>query len=110
MIKTIVCTALLLTGLNLNAETTVVPQEYLDISIPIVDMQDFYNTEKQEEFINTLHKALTEIGFFAVRNTGIDRDVIKKAYAQAEIFFQRDAEYKAQSFLPLLNGQRGFVP
>lgn len=107
MIKTIVYTALLLTGLNLNAE---IPQEHLDISIPVVDMQDFYNTEKQEEFINTLHKALSEIGFFAVRNTGIDREVLKKAYAQAETFFQRDAEYKAQSFLPLLNGQRGFVP
>lgn len=109
MIKTFVCAALLLTGLTLNAETTA-PQEQLDIRIPVVDMEDFYKPEKQEEFINTLYKALTEIGFFAVRNTGIDREVITKAYAQAETFFQRDAEYKARSFLPLGNGQRGFVP
>lgn len=46
MIKTIVYTALLLTGLNLNAETTAPPQEHLDINIPVVDMQDFYDTEK----------------------------------------------------------------
>ncbi len=109
MIKTIVCAALLLTGLTLKAET-VAPQEQLDIRIPVVDMHDFYNPEKQEAFINTLYKALSEIGFFAVRNTGIDREVIKKAYTQAETFFQKDADYKAQSFVPLGNGQRGFVP
>jgi len=53
MLKTIVYTALLLTGLNLNAETTAAPQEQLDISIPVVDMQDFYNAEKQEEFLTS---------------------------------------------------------
>ncbi len=100
MIKTLVCAALLLTGLTLKAETTAAPQEQIDIRIPVVDMHDFYNPEKQEEFINTLYKALTEIGFFAVRNTGVDREVIKRAYDQAETFFQRDAEYKAKSFLP----------
>jgi isopenicillin N synthase-like dioxygenase len=99
----------LTTGLTLQAETTA-PQEHFDIRIPVVDMEDFYKPEKQDAFINTLYKALTEIGFFAVRNTGVDRDVIKKAYAQSETFFQRDAEYKMRCFLPNGHGQRGFVP
>jgi len=109
MIKTLVYAALLLIGLTLQADITA-PQEQFDIRIPVVDMEDFYKPEKQDAFISTLHKALSEIGFFAVRNTGVDREVIKKAYAQAESFFQRDPEYKMGSFLPNGHGQRGFVP
>jgi len=82
----------------------------LDIHIPVVDMQDFTNPEKQEEFLNTLFDAMSQVGFFAVRNTGVDRNVIKEAYAQAERFFKQDPSFKAQSFVKELNGQRGFVP
>ncbi|HUD00737.1 MAG TPA: 2-oxoglutarate and iron-dependent oxygenase domain-containing protein [Rhabdochlamydiaceae bacterium] len=107
MLTKMVCAALLLTGLNLNAETS---PEQLDIRIPVVDMQDFYNPEKQEHFINTLYGALTEIGFFAVRNTGVDREVIRSAYAQAETFFKKDDEFKAKNFVQESKGQRGFIP
>jgi isopenicillin N synthase-like dioxygenase len=65
-------------------------------------MQDFYNPEKHEQFIHTLYKALTEIGFFAVRNTGVDREVIQEAYTRAK--------FKAKCFLPESRGQREFVP
>lgn len=113
MLKIIVSAAFLLTGLNLQAETfdpRDPRQEQLDIRIPVVDMQDFYNPEKQEQFINTLYGTLTEIGFFAVKNTGVDREVMRKAYAQAETFFKKDAEFKAKSFAPEHRAQRGFVP
>lgn len=103
MLAKIVCAALLLTGLH--AETS-----ELDIRIPVVDMQDFYNPEKQEQFFQTLYGALTEIGFFAVRNTGVDREVIRQAYAQAETFFKKDPNFKANNFVQESKGQRGFVP
>jgi isopenicillin N synthase-like dioxygenase len=85
-------------------------QEQLDIRIPVVDMQDFYSTEKKEQFFHTLYEALTTVGFFAVRNTGIGKDVIKQAYAQSETFFKQPAEFKARSYVKELKGQRGFVP
>lgn len=85
-------------------------EQQLDIRIPVVDMQDFYNTEKREEFINTLYQAMSKIGFFAVRNTGVDSKVIKEAYAQAEEFFNSSQDIKMKSFVKELRGQRGFVP
>lgn len=68
----------------------------LDLRIPVVDMNDFYAPEKREEFLNTLYDAMSTVGFFAVRNTGVDREVISQAYDQAKIFFQRDLDYKKQ--------------
>lgn len=84
--------------------------EELDIRIPVVDMRDFYDSGKREEFINTLYNAMTQVGFFAVRHTGVDGEVVRKAYAQAETFFKQNPEYKAKSFDGALRGQRGFVP
>jgi isopenicillin N synthase-like dioxygenase len=85
-------------------------EEQLDIRIPVVDMQDYYDETKREQFLNTLYGAMTTVGFFAVRNSGVDAAVIQNAYSQAEMFFKQDADYKALSFVKHLNGQRGFVP
>ncbi len=99
---------------NLSLSAQDIPKEMaaeqLDIRIPVVDMQDFYNEQKRDEFLDTLYKAMTQVGFFAVRNTGIDSAIVKQAYAQAETFFKKDADYKRQSFVKELRGQRGFVP
>ncbi len=82
----------------------------LDIRIPVVDMQDYDNPEKQEQFLETIYQAMSQIGFFAVRNTGINSQVIKTAYAQSEKFFKSDPSVKAECFVQELHGQRGFVP
>lgn len=81
-----------------------------DIEIPVVDMGDFYRPESREAFIETLFNAMRKVGFFAVRNTGVDRAAIGRAYDQAKKFFKRDPAYKAESYFIALNGQRGFVP
>lgn len=85
-------------------------QETLDIRIPVVDMRDFYDQERRDAFIETMHYAMTKIGFFAVRNTGVNRETIRKAYEEAEIFFKSAQEVKEQCFNPKTRGQRGFVP
>ncbi len=84
--------------------------EQLDIRIPVVDMRDFTNTENRGQFLDTLYGALTEVGFFAVRNTGVDAHVIREAYARAEEFFKQSSEYKEKCYAKGLKGQRGFVP
>lgn len=81
----------------------------LDIRIPVVDMKDFFSEDKHDQFLDTLYDALTTVGFFAVRNTGVDRDIIENAYGQAQTFFKQDLSYKSQCFLKETKGQRGFV-
>jgi isopenicillin N synthase-like dioxygenase len=85
-------------------------KELLDIRIPVVDMSDYYDEDHREEFLETLYKAMTQVGFFAVRNTGVNVHIVHDAYAQAEAFFKQDLKEKIQYFSPNLNGQRGFVP
>jgi isopenicillin N synthase-like dioxygenase len=86
------------------------PQDALDLRIPVVDMQDYQDETKRDEFLDTLYRAMKEVGFFAVRNTGVDVSVVQKAYADAEEFFRLDLETKLACYNPELNGQRGFVP
>ncbi len=90
-----------------QAEEAVSNIQSLDIRIPVVDMNDFYSAEKKEVFLNTLYDAMTTVGFFAVRNTGVDKEVITEAYAQAKTFFKRDTEYKKRW---MHSDPRGFVP
>ncbi len=98
----------LLTGLIcLN---TAYAAETLDLRIPVVDMRDFYDEQKQDQFFDTLYEAMTKVGFFAVRNTGVDNEVIREAYSQAQSFFKKDMDYKASCYLRESKGQRGFVP
>ncbi len=85
-------------------------EELLDIRIPVVDMRDYYSESHREEFLDTLYKAMTQVGFFAVRNTGVNAHIVRDAYAQAQAFFKQDLEEKMKCFSQNLNGQRGFVP
>jgi isopenicillin N synthase-like dioxygenase len=73
-------------------------------------MNDFYASEKREAFLKTLYDAMSTVGFFAVRNTGVDAAVIKEAYAQAEMFYRSSPEFKATCSVGAVKGQRGFVP
>lgn len=106
MFKKLTCIATLLILSLLNASES----DQLDIRIPVVDMQDFYNPEKQDQFLTTLYEAMNQIGFFAVRNTGVDSRVVREAYAQAEQFFKKDIDFKMKCFVKEKHGQRGFVP
>jgi isopenicillin N synthase-like dioxygenase len=84
--------------------------EQLDVRIPVLDMQDYYDQKNRTGFLDTLYEAMTTVGFFAVRNSKVDAEVIRLAYAQAEEFFKQDIGCKALCFDNDLHGQRGFVP
>ncbi len=105
--KFIFCSFFCLRALVLSATPI---SDQLDLRIPVVDMRDFYDENKREAFLDTLYDAMSTVGFFAVRHTGVDANVIQRAYHQAEVFFKKDVEEKKLSFVPELHGQRGFVP
>lgn len=80
------------------------------IRIPVVDMNDFYQEDKKEEFLNTLYDAMTTVGFFGVLNTGVSESLLSSSYSLSKTFFYQDSSYKKLYFDPCLHGQRGFVP
>jgi isopenicillin N synthase-like dioxygenase len=84
-------------------------EETLDLRIPVVDMRDYADPEKQTQFLDTLYGAMTQVGFFAVLHAGVDASVIKNAYDQAAQFFKQDLNAKLHCYEKSLGGQRGFV-
>lgn len=79
-------------------------------TIPVVDMNDFYNPETKLRFVEQVKKALHEVGFFAVINPNIDVEALETAYRASQDFFSADLEKKNEIYIPKLNGQRGYVP
>ncbi|HTL90685.1 MAG TPA: 2-oxoglutarate and iron-dependent oxygenase domain-containing protein [Leptolyngbya sp.] len=80
-------------------------------TIPIADLQAFLSDDPiaQNDFVLTIGNALAEIGFFALINHGVDRDLIQRSYQLAEEFFQLPDEVKLRYEDPKLNGQRGLT-
>jgi isopenicillin N synthase-like dioxygenase len=80
-------------------------------SIPVVDLQDFISGDNKREgrFIHGVGEALRDIGFFAVKNHGVDLSLIKKAYELAENFFMLPEATKKKYEISQLKGQRGYV-
>ena len=81
-----------------------------DSTIPVVDMQDYYNPETRDSFVQTVGNALKELGFFAVVNPGVDIEALDNAYNAAKAFFNQSLDAKFQCHDPEINGQRGYVP
>jgi len=80
-------------------------------TIPSVDLQKFKSTDPQDKahFVRTLGSALSEIGFFVVKNHGIDLSLIDSAYQIAQTFFELPVHTKKQYEMPGLAGQRGYT-
>lgn len=81
-----------------------------EANIPTLDMKEFHHPETREAFISKMSKALQEIGFFAVVNTGIAPHVLDAAYDAAKALFDLPMEVKMQYDARPTNCQRGYVP
>jgi isopenicillin N synthase-like dioxygenase len=82
-----------------------------DSNIPVVDLADLRaGGERRSTFVRTIGDALAEVGFFAVRNHGVDQAVIDDAYGHAQAFFALPEEVKLRYFDAAKKGQRGFTP
>ncbi|MBM3202077.1 MAG: isopenicillin N synthase family oxygenase [Chlamydiae bacterium] len=78
-------------------------------TIPVVDMQDFYDEERHEIFMEELSGALRKYGFFAVKNSDINIEVVKQAFEAMIDFCALDPEVKMLYDASSTNGQRGYV-
>jgi isopenicillin N synthase-like dioxygenase len=78
-------------------------------TIPVLDLQDFTSGQNPEAFVAAFGEALSEIGFFALVNHGVEQRLIDAAYGAAEAFFALPDATKAQYAIADLKGQRGFT-
>lgn len=80
-------------------------------TIPVLRFRDFVSGDavRRQQFIQTLGRALEQIGFFALTEHGIDRELIRSAYEVAEAVFALPNETKACYEDLTLKGQRGFT-
>jgi isopenicillin N synthase-like dioxygenase len=80
-------------------------------SIPVVDLRDFTSgsPETRARFVETVGQALTDLGFFALENHGVDAGLIDKAYSQCRAFFALPEATKKKYEDLRIGGQRGFT-
>lgn len=79
-------------------------------TIPVVSLDDYAaGGASREQFIERSGRALQEIGFFALVDHGVSRELIHQAYRLAEDFFCRPDEEKLRCEDLASRGQRGFT-
>lgn len=80
-------------------------------TIPVVDLNDFLkgSGSTKDDFVQTVGKGLTDLGFFAVENHGVDHKLIEQAYGLAKHFFEQETSLKTKYEDPTIKGQRGYV-
>jgi isopenicillin N synthase-like dioxygenase len=80
-------------------------------TIPVVDFSKFRSGTGGERtrFVEEVGHALQDLGFFALENHGVEAELIARAYAQAQAFFDLPPEVKLQYELSGALGQRGYT-
>ncbi|MCH9620965.1 MAG: hypothetical protein S4CHLAM20_03760 [Chlamydiia bacterium] len=78
-------------------------------TIPVVDLQDYFNPDTKEKFIEDVRAAFHKVGFLGVKNTKVNQEIIDKLYAKIVEFFAFDVEDKMKVSAALSDGQRGFT-
>ena len=78
--------------------------------IPVVDFALASSPQTMQEFVQLVGDALKDIGFFALKNHGIDLAHIEAAYEEAEGFFDLDEAVKRRYARPEVAHQRGYTP
>lgn len=79
--------------------------------IPTVDLSQYSNgsAAEKEAFVRDLGKAFHEVGFVAVVNHGVPKELIDRFYAASKAFFALPEVVKKQYEIPGLAGQRGYT-
>lgn len=79
-------------------------------SIPTVDLDKFRssNPEQKSLFVEEIGSAYSDIGFVAIENHGIDKELIKNLYEQIQKFFDLEVETK-KKYENVEGGQRAYT-
>jgi len=72
-----------------------------------LDLNDF--EENKNDFVDAMGKALEDIGFFAIKNHGIDQELLKDCYNNSEEFFDFDYVKKSKYEKNEIHCQRGYT-
>ncbi|MCO5169508.1 MAG: isopenicillin N synthase family oxygenase [Planctomycetes bacterium] len=77
--------------------------------IPVLDLRDLARPAERVRLVDALGRALTEVGFFALRGHGIPDEEVAALYDLALDLFLLPDEVKARHERPALMGQRGYT-
>ena len=79
--------------------------------IPELDLADFAGgtAEQKENFVHTLGKSFEDVGFVAIKNSGIPAALIDQLYRYVQQFFSLPAAKKKHFELTQLANQRGYT-
>lgn len=85
--------------------------EILYDEIPSLDLADFTSgdAEKKASFVKKLGEAYQNIGFVAIKNHGLSKDLQERLYAVIKEFFSLPDELKAKYEKPEIGFQRGYT-
>lgn len=85
--------------------------EILYDEIPSLDLADFTSgdAEKKAAFVKKLGEAYQNIGFVAIKNHGLSKDLQDRLYAVIKEFFTLPDEIKAKYEKPEIGFQRGYT-
>jgi isopenicillin N synthase-like dioxygenase len=85
--------------------------EILYDEIPSLDLADFTSgeTEKKAAFVKKLGDAYQNIGFVAIKNHGLSKELQDRLYAVIKKFFALPDEVKAKYEKPEIGFQRGYT-
>lgn len=81
------------------------------MNIPVVDLAEFTDKDanSKKAFVHQLGKAYEEVGFVAVKNHGIPKELIAALYNYVQEFFSLPLEKKLKYEIAGLAGQRGYT-
>jgi len=80
-------------------------------TIPSLNLEDFTtgSITQKEKFIHDLGKAFSEIGFVAIKNHGLNKQLQDNLYACVQAFFNLPENMKKRYEIAELKGQRGYI-
>ena len=79
--------------------------------VPTVDLSKYVHgtQEEKDQFVQDLGRAFHEVGFVAVVNHGIPKQLVDAFYNASKAFFALPEEVKRQYEIPGMAGQRGYT-
>ncbi|MEM9634775.1 MAG: 2-oxoglutarate and iron-dependent oxygenase domain-containing protein [Pseudomonadota bacterium] len=83
-----------------------------DNGIPVIDLEPLKSNDPGglETVAENIGHAAREIGFFYVRNHGVDADLIERTFAAAHILFSQSEAFKMDLTKDFFKTNRGYVP
>lgn len=79
--------------------------------IPSLDLADFTSGDpkRKADFVKKLGEAYNQIGFVAIKNHGLNKELTESLYHIIQDFFALDEDKKRKYEIPELAGQRGYI-